>query len=193
MTTTNSNQTVIKQTAAKNIAKALRTQHTARRDLTISALFSALVHADITFMAGFTKADAAMFDTTLRTMLPVQFKQKQGGYVYDRQKADKLRAELSVTFNETAWEEFSDKLLGIWLHGHQAAQAEEVDAQQKRQNASKSVQRSLEKALAAGLSLHELEVLFTKFKAANGGVMAADVFKGVLPSTQPETAQHVQH
>lgn len=185
--------TIVKQTAAKNIAKALRTQHTARRDLTISALFAALVHADVTYMAGMTKADAAMFDTTLRTMLPVQFKQKSGGYVFDKQKAEKVRGELGIEFQKTEWDSFAEKLLSVWLHGHQAAQEEEVDAQQKRQNAGKAVQRSLEKALAAGLSMHELEVLFTKFKAANGGVTAADVFKGVLPNTQPEASQHVQH
>lgn len=93
--------TIVKQTAAKNIAKALRTQHTARRDLTISALFAALVHADVTYMAGMSKADAAMFDTTLRTMLPVQFKQKSGGYVFDKQKAEKVRGELG--FNGSAF------------------------------------------------------------------------------------------
>lgn len=181
--------TTVKQTAAKNIAKSLRTQHTARRDITISALFSALVHADTSYMAGFTKADAAMFDTTLRTMLPVQFKKATGGYTYDKVKADKIRAELGIEFQKAEWDDVADKLLNIWLHGHQAEQEQEIDVQVQRLNASKSVSRSLEKALNAGLSMHELEVLFIKFKAKNGGMVTSnDVLAQIAGmSTQPAT------
>ena len=188
--------TTVKQTAAKNIAKSLRTQHTARRDITISALFTALVHADTSYMAGFTKADVAMFDTTLRVLLPVQFKKATGGYTYDKVKAEKIRTALGIEFQKAEWDDVADKLLNVWLNGHQKAQEEEVDVQEQRLNASKAVSRSLEKALNAGLSMHELEVLFIKFKAKNGGVITSnDVLAQIAGmSTQPaEQAQPTAH
>lgn len=161
----------VKFTAVKAINKAIRGVATQRRDLTISALFSALVHADISFMADMQREDAALFDATLRTLLPVKFEKKAGGYVFNKEKADKVRADLGIEFQSSDWDVTADKLLSVWLKGHKAEAAAELDAQEKRAKAGKGVTRELEKALAAGLSLHEIEVLFVKFKAAHGGTL----------------------
>lgn len=164
----------VKFTKVAAIAKGIRAVATQRRDLTISALFHALVNANISFMADMQREDAALFDNTLRTLLPVKFEKKAGGYVFDKVKAEKVRLDLGIEFQAAEWDAVADKLLAVWLKGNKAENSKELDAQEKRLKAGKGVSRELEKALAAGLSVHEIEVLFIKFKAAHGATLAVD-------------------
>jgi len=164
---------IVKYYAVGKVASTIRSVETTRRDATISALYHSLIKGNVAFLDGFTRADTAMFDSTLRTLLPVQWRwadaaKTRGTYEYNKTKGAKVLAKFELAFADTTFEAFADAMLDYWMTNNQATKQAEIDAQTLHDNAAKRFQKQLEQAFGAGLTVSEIENAVILFKQSIG-------------------------
>lgn len=166
--------TTVKFYKVNAIGKAVRALDTQRRDLTISALYHAVIHGNVSFLKGFSRADAACFDSTLRALLPVTYRKDGEFYQFDAKKLVNVMETLGV--NRDTHKEFpvfAETVLDYWNMYNQRTKEAELDAQAVHDKAAKAFPKMLDKMYSEGLTASEMETMFIMWKKAHTLVQAA--------------------
>lgn len=153
--------------AVGNIQKTIRSAVEAKRNATISALFHGLVSSDVAFAADMRREDAADFDVTLRTLLPIRFNKEAGQYQFDQKKAFASAEKLGLGTlgqvradyrnadkdqREQMVQEFYAVCMAFYEAQSQAAKAASLDADALRDGAYNRVKSSIKKAKEQGVT-----------------------------------------
>ncbi|UMW87783.1 hypothetical protein OY1_02 [Vibrio phage OY1] len=168
-----------KLTSVKQIRTQLIKAETMRRNVTISALYHALVKSNVAWMDNWSRTDAAMLDATLRVLCPTKWvkpdasKGIKGHYKRDTKKADEIMGKLGVN-REMTYPEFYPILEQYWLENSEKKKSEELTLDQKQGKLKGQMARLLGQWAEAGLSYGEVE---TMLKRARDG-------KDILPKAK---------
>ena len=158
--------------AVGNIQKTIRSAVEAKRNATISALFHGLVSSNVAFAADMRREDAADFDVTLRTLLPIRFNKEAGQYQFDQKKAfasaeklgmgtlsmntlEQVRADYrnaDKDQRDAMVQEFYGLCMDYYAAQSQAAKAASLDADALRDSAYNRVKSSIKKAKEQGVT-----------------------------------------
>lgn len=179
--------TIVKRYKANEIKATIRNTATTRRDATISALFYALTSGNIEFLTDVKREELAEYDTTLRVLFPVKYVKKSNGYVFNREKCVEVCSKLDIEWQSKDFDKIANILLEFYNKNKSLSQAKELTAQELQDSAKKTLERTFKKAIEAGLTVGDVEVLFQKFKKTYGGNVLLDTPK--IPVVPEESTQ----
>ena len=164
----------IKAYTVTSIRTSIMKLDTQRRDITISALFHALVNNNVSYLKGMKQTDAAAFDSTLRALIPATWQRKGMFWQFNHDKKAQSLTKLGIESTEgMTFELFADTVLVYWTEHQQATKKAELTAQEEHDSAAKAFNRYLESAYSKGLTVSEMETMFILFKKAHSLPIAA--------------------
>ena len=157
--------TPVKYYKVNAIGKAIKGLDSTRRDLTINALYHGIIHGNVSYLQGFTKADVASFDTTLRQFIPVVWQKEGEFYQFDAKKLAKVVEALAVDKEAMkTFEVFAEHILSYWNMNNQRNKQEELTAQEIHDSAAKAFSKALATAFSKGMTVREIETAVIMFK-----------------------------
>ena len=163
-------QATVKVYSVNTIAASIKKLDTQRRDITISALYFALVHNNVSYLKNMNQTDVACFDSTLRALIPATWQRKGmfWQFNHDKKAASLEKLGLVLEPNVTmSFEYFAQAALTYWESKQEATKKAELTAQEEHDNAAKAFNRYLESAYSKGLTVSEMETMFILFKKAH--------------------------
>lgn len=112
----------------RSIDTELRKVEHKRLTVSISALYHALIHANVSYMDKWQRTDAVMLEPALRGCFPVRFDKKSNRYLFDGNKARAWQESLGVTFQAEQFDTFAAKVLEFYRSTEQQAKAQDLEA-----------------------------------------------------------------
>ena len=141
-----------------SIDTELRKVEHKRLAVTISALYHALIHANVSYMDKWERSDAVMLEPALRGCFPVRFDKKSSRYLFDANKAKAWQESLSVAFQSELFDTFAAKVLEFYRSKEQQAKQQDLEANPAEVKAScvDSAVRLCKRFADSGVSLDVL-------------------------------------
>lgn len=140
--------------STKAISKSFNQLVALQRDVPMSLIFYTLVQANAQPCQKLPKNFPDLLPASLRQFIAVKWDENKNEWRYNRDKADKLRERLNITFQTETFESMVDM---IDSHLLSKATVEKTDEQQV-QSCENSLAKTVAKMLALGLSSGEIQV-----------------------------------
>lgn len=193
MTTNN----IPKLAPVKSLLDSLRKADYVRRDLTISALYHAMINNNVAFLDNAEQHDLALLDGTVKKFFPVNMikndKKEFLGFKYSKDLNVKFKTELNIPDdkdNKIEWEEFYLIMLSYWEKNHVKAKKNQLTAEQLFEKRQENLENLLKLFLTNGGNKNMVLDMLLKLEKSMPNLVTEEENKEVIPEV-PETTEEV--
>lgn len=151
----------MKLISVKQLNKALKAIKTAQIDVTLSLAYYGLIHGNVSALHGEGKDVTAQLHKDYKALVPASFSKNDGQWSYNKAKAVELCERHGLEFQVTSFEDFCDKVCQV----QDKPVVDKTDAE-KREQAIKRVEKSLDNAIQQGVDIDALIILLKSKKSA---------------------------
>jgi hypothetical protein len=150
----------MKALTVKQLSKALSNLANNQVEVTLNLAYHATIHGNVEVLAGFTDAISSVLHKEYKAFVSSTYDKKSKVWVYNKTKAMRLCANLSLVFGVSTFEEFLDAVTT-----QQPVSVVEKTDIEKRAMMVKRVETALAAALAMGIDEATLSLMVKAAKA----------------------------
>lgn len=187
-----SNTSIPKLAPVKSLLDSLRKADYVRRDLTISALYHAMINNNVAFLDNAEQHDLALLDGTVKKFFPVNMikndKKEFVGFKYSKELNIKFKTELNIPDykdNKIEWEEFYIIMLAYWEKNHVKAKKNQLTAEELFANRTAKLEDMLKVFLTNGGNKNMVLDMILKLERVMPNLVTEEV-------TTPEVIEEVK-